>query len=190
MNFVDSLIKDAMPPATVMAETGTDVLLNSGKIAMLTQGSWMVPAFKENEYIAENCDVAVLPMDAETGRRVSIYNGLGWAVNANTDNPEAAWQLVEWFGTKDAQLKQAQLGVTMAAYDGVSDDWKNNTDLFNLEPYLDMREDVVFRPATRATLTWWNMMTADLKEAWSGNCTMEEACQKVAEDMNKCLAEE
>ena len=51
MNFVDKMIKTVMPPATVMAETGTDVLLGSGQIAMLTQGSWMVPAFKENEYI-------------------------------------------------------------------------------------------------------------------------------------------
>ena len=191
MEFVDKLIKDAMPPATVMAETGTDVLLSSGKIAMLSQGSWMVPAFKENEYIAANCDVAVLPKDAETGKRISLYNGLGWAANANTDNPEGAWQLIEWFGTKDMQLKQAQLGVTMAAYTGVSDEWKNNTDVFNLQPYLDMLNgELVFRPATRATLTWWNMVVADLKEAWNGNTTMEEACKKAAEDMNKCLAEE
>lgn len=65
-----------MPPAAVMSETGTDVLLGSGKIAMLSQGSWMVAAFKDNEYIAEHCDVAVLPKDAETGKRVSLYNGL------------------------------------------------------------------------------------------------------------------
>lgn len=191
MNFVDKMIKTVMPPATVMAETGTDVLPGSGQIAMLTQGSWMVPAFKENEYIAANCDVAVLPKDPETGKRVCLYNGLGWAANANTDNPEGAWKLLEWFGTKDMQLKQAQLGVTMAAYQGVSDEWKNNTDLFNLQPYLDMLNgDLVFRPSTRATLTWWNMVVEDLKEAWNGNVSMEDACKKAAEDMNQCLAEE
>lgn len=158
MEFVQKLVDNVMPPATVMAETGTDVLLGSGKIAMLSQGSWMVPQFKEHEYISENCDVAVLPKDPTTGNRVSLYNGLGWAVSAKTKNPDAAWQLVEWFGTKDMQLKQAQLGVTMAAYDGVSDEWKNNTDKFDLQPFLDMRENIVFRPSTRATLTWWNPM--------------------------------
>lgn len=190
MEFVQKLIDNAMPPATVMAETGTDVLLGSGKIAMLTQGSWMVPQFKEHEYISENCDVAVLPKDPETGDRVCLYNGLGWAVSAKTDNPEAAWQLVEWFGTKDAQLKQAQLGVTMAAYDGVSDDWKNNTDKFNLQPFLDMRENVVLRPSTRATLTWWNPMTEILKEAWNGNLPMADACAQVAAEMNEAIAAE
>lgn len=190
MEFVQKLIDNVMPPATVMAETGTDVLLGSGKIAMLTQGSWMVPQFKEHEYIAENCDVAVLPKDPETGRRISIYNGLGWAASAKTPNPDAAWQLIEWFGTKDMQLKQAQLGVTMAAYEGVSDEWKNNTDKFNLQPFLDMREDIVIRPSTRATLTWWNKMTETLKEAWNGNMPMADACAKVAQDMNDCIAAE
>ena len=83
------------------------------------------------------------------------------------------------------------MGVTMAAYQGVSDEWKNNTDLFNLQPYLDMLNgDLVFRPSTRATLTWWNMVVEDLKEAWNGNVSMEDACKKAAEDMNQCLAEE
>lgn len=190
MNYVDKLIKNAMPPATVMAETGTEVLLNSGKIAMLSQGSWMVPGFKINEYMTENCEVAVLPKDPETGRRVSIYNGLGWAANANTKNPEAAWALIEWFGTKEMQLKQAQLGVTMAAYEGVSEEWKHNTDLFDLQPFLDMRDDVVFRPYTRATMVWENMITTDLRAAWSGEMTMEDSCAKLTQDMNKAISEE
>lgn len=190
MNYVDKLIKNAMPPATVMAETGTEILLNSGKIAMLSQGSWMVPGFKTNDYVIANCDVAVLPKDADTGRRVSIYNGLGWSANAKTKNPEAAWALIEWFGTKEMQLKQAQLGVTMAAYDGVSEEWKNNTDLFQLQSYLDMRDDVVFRPYTRATMVWENLITTDLKAAWTGEMTMEQACAKLTQDMNEAISQE
>ncbi len=190
MEFVQKLVDNVMPPATVMAETGTDVLLGSGKIAMLSQGSWMVPQFKEHEYISANCDVAVLPKDPTTGNRVSLYNGLGWAVSAKTKNPDAAWQLVEWFGTKDMQLKQAQLGVTMAAYDGVSDDWKNNTDKFDLQPFLDMRENIVFRPSTRATLTWWNPMCETFKEAWNGNMPMADACAQVTQQMNEAISAE
>lgn len=190
MEFVQKLVDNVMPSATVMAETGTDVLLGSGKIAMLSQGSWMVPQFKEHEYISANCDVAVLPKDPTTGNRVSLYNGLGWAVSAKTKNPDAAWQLVEWFGTKDMQLKQAQLGVTMAAYDGVSDEWKNNTDKFDLQPFLDMRENIVFRPSTRATLTWWNPMCETFKEAWNGNMPMADACAQVTQQMNEAISAE
>ena len=79
MDFVGKLLTDVCPPASVMAETPTDVLFQSGTVAMITQGSWMVPAFKQNEYTAENCDVAMIPYDKETGVRASICNGLGWA---------------------------------------------------------------------------------------------------------------
>lgn len=191
MEFINKLVKDAMPPSTVMSETGTDVLLGSGKIAMLPQGSWMVAAFKDNEYIAQHCDVAVLPKDAKTGKRVSMYNGLGWAANAGTKNPEAAWKLIEFFGTKDMQLKQAQLGVTMAAYEGVSDDWVKNTDLFNLQPYLEMLNgDIVFRPHSNNTVVWENLMTEKLKDAWSGSKDMASVCQELAAEMDQMLAEE
>lgn len=190
MEYVEKLIKDTMPSAAAMSETGNDVLFYSGKIAMLPFGSWMIAPIKENEYATANCDVTVLPKDAQTGRRVSIYNGLGWAVSANTKNPDAAWQLVEWFGSKEGQERQAELGVSMSAYEGVSEGWKNNTDIFDLQPYLDMREDVVFRPYSKSTVAWENQISEDLRDAWNGNIPMADACAKITEDMNKILAEE
>lgn len=190
MEYVDKLVKNGMPAASTMAENANDVLFGSGKIAMLPLGSWMVAPMKGNEYIAANCAVAVLPKDGKTGRRVSIYNGLGWAVSAKTANPEGAWQLIEWFGSKEGQTRQAELGVSMSAYEGVSDGWKNNTDVFDLQPYLDMRQDVEFRPYSSSTVTWENKISEDLKEAWNGNVSMEEACANVAKDMNEILAQE
>lgn len=192
MEYVEKLIQNAMPPAATMSETGGDVLFQSGKVAMCTFGSWMIAPMKQNDYVAENCAVAVLPKDAETGRRVSIYNGLGWAISAGTENPDAAWELVEWFGSKDGQTKQAELGVSLSAYDGVSDGWKNNTDLFDLQPYLDMREDIVIRPYSKTTVTWENKITEDLKEAkvWGGSKTMKDVCAQITTDMNQILAEE
>ncbi len=190
MNFVDKLIKEVMPPASTMSETGTDVLFNSGKVAMISQGSWMVSAFKDNEYIVENADVARLPKDAESGKSVSLYNGLGWAANANTKNPDAAYKLIEWFATKEMQEKQAELGVTMAAYEGVSEKWVSSTDAFNLQPYVDAMDEIVFRPATKSTLAWWNPMVEEFKKAWNGEESMDDACKNVTTIMNEKIDEE
>ena len=190
MNFLDKCIKNVMPPAATMSETGTDVLLSSGKLAMISQGSGVVSGFKDNEYITEHCDVARLPKDAETGESVSLYNGLGWAASANTENPDEAFQLIEWFGTKDMQKKQADLGVTMAAYEGASEGWVNSTDAFNLNPYLEAMENIVFRPHTNATLAWWNPMVEELKKPWNGEESMEDACKNITEIMNEKIAEE
>ena len=190
MEFVDKCVKNVMPPASTMSETGTDVLFGSGKVAMISQGSWMVSAFKDNDYIKEHCDVARLPKDAETGESVSIYNGLGWAASANTDMPDEAFQLIEWFGTKDMQQKQADLGVTMAAYEGMSDGWVNSVDCFNLQPYMDAMDNIVFRPHTNATLAWWNPMCEELKKPWNDEESMDDACKNIVTIMNDAIAEE
>ena len=133
MEMLEGWIKaGVMPPLEVMAENGEDVLFQSGKVAMVPQGSWMVAAYRDNEYTAENCDLVELPKSATTGRRVSLYNGLGWAAAANGEHTEEAWKLIEYLGSEEAQKKQAELGVTMSAYNGTSDAWAKSAD-FNLQ---------------------------------------------------------
>lgn len=178
-----------MPSAEVLAENGEDVLLESGKIAMTPQGSWMLAAFRDNEYTAANCDVVELPKNATTGRRASVYNGLGWVASANGEHTEEAWQLIEYLGSKEAQIKQAELGVTMSAYKDTSDAWAESAN-FNLQAYLNMMDDMVIRPYSRSTVTWENENNQIMLKAYTGELTMEEACKQMAEQMNEKLAEE
>ncbi len=188
---VDLVQEGSCPDLNTISESAADVLFESGKVAMITQGSWMVAAFKDNEYTAANCDVAVLPKDATTGKRVSIYNGLGWAASANTKNPDAAWSLIEWLGSKEMQEKQAELGVTMSAYEGCSDLWVNCTDVFDLSGHMDMLDaDLVFRPYSKYTTVWEDMQTEKLKEAWTGEKDVPTVCQEIADSMNQTLSEE
>lgn len=179
-----------MPSLETMSENGEDVLFQSGKVAMVLQGSWMLAAYKENEYTSANCDVIELPKSAETGRRVSVYNGLGWAASASGEHTEEAWQLIEYLGSEDAQKQQAELGVTMSAYTGTSDAWVNSAPQFNLQAYLNMMEDMEIRPYSRSTVAWENENAEILKGVYTGELTMEEACRQMAEQMNEKLAEE
>lgn len=157
---------------------------------MITQGSWMVPAFRDNEYAAANADIAPLPTGPD-GKRVSIYNGLGWSAAANGKNTEEAWQLIEYLSTKDAQLKQAKLGVTMSAFKGTSEEWKNGVSFFNLQAYVDMLDaTLVFRPYSRNTSQWEELTTSKLRRAWTGEATMAEVLKELAAEMNTILAEE
>lgn len=190
MEFLDKCIKNVMPDANTMSETGTDVLFQSGKVAMISQGSWMVAGFKENDYMVENCDVTRLPKDATTGKSVSLYNGLGWSASAGTSMPDEAFQLIEWFGTKEMQEKQSELGVTMAAYDGASEAWAGIAEMYNLQAYIDAMEDTVFRPHTNSTLAWWNPMVEELKKPWNGEESMADACKNITSIMNEKIAEE
>ena len=104
--------------------------------------------------------------------------------------PDEAFQLIEWFGSKDMQKKQADLGVTMAAYEGMSDGWVNSVDCFNLQPYMDAMDNIVFRPHTNATLAWWNTMCEELKKPWNDEESMDDACKNIVTIMNDAIAEE
>ena len=197
MEYVTELLKYCPDPA-VMSETGTDVLMQSGQVAMITQGSWMVAGFKDNDYMKENCDCAIIPYDGETGVRASITNGLGWAASATTSHPDECWKLIEWFGSEAMQEKQAELGVTMSAYEGTSDKWVDSAD-YNLNAYLDVAKDsddpnvtneLVLRPYTYNSTKWSTMAQRQLVEAWSDPSSMEEVCKNIAERMNDMIKNE
>lgn len=191
MELLDSLVKSgAMPTQEVMSENEASVLIENGQLAMTSQGSWMLAEFKANEYTAANCDFVELPMSSKTGKRASIYNGLGWAASAATEYPEEAWQLIEYLGSEEAQIKQAELGVTMSAFIGTSDAWVNAAPDFNLQAYLNMWDNMYIYPHSKNTTTWTDAINATFKQVWMGEKTMKEGCLQAAEDMNEVLAEE
>ncbi|NCC13193.1 MAG: sugar ABC transporter substrate-binding protein [Spirochaetia bacterium] len=191
MKWMERMINEnLMPPQTLMSESSEDVLLQSGKIAMTMQGSWMVAAFRDNEYTLANCDVAMLPKNSKTGRRASIYNGLGWAIAKNSERTDDAWKLVEYFGSEEGQLKQAQLGVTMSSFKNTSEQWKNSVPQFNLQAYLNMQDDMVIRPFSRSTVKWENAVLDVMLKVWNKEMSMEAGCKEAARQMNAILAEE
>lgn len=190
MKVLETWINEGlMPSAEIMSENGEDVLFTSGKVAMVIQGSWMLAAYRDNEYSAANADVVELPKCASTGRRASIYNGLGWAAAGNTEHPEEAWKLIEYLCSEKGQLRQAELGITMSAYTGTSDAWANAAD-FNLQAYLNMMDDMVIRPYSKSTVTWENENSEILLKVYTGELTMEEALAQMAAQMNEKLAAE
>ncbi len=191
VTYVSDLAKNGyMPPYEVLAENEANALLEAGTVGMVMQGSWMLADLCNNDYVKANCDVAVLPKDAETGRRVSIYNGLGWAIAGNTSKADAAWQLVEYLGSREAQQKQSDLGIVISAMKGTEKNWVNAYPDFNLQAYLDMTEDMVIRPYTKHTTVWEDKNTETLVDAWTGARSADEVCKELADFMNSAIAEE
>jgi len=188
--FADFAINGTSPDQTATSENTAAALFESGTAAMSLQGSWMLGSLIANEYIQENAAVAIIPM-ADDGTRVSIYNGLGYAAAANTDQPDEAWALMEYLGSEKAQLKQAELGVTLSAFMGTSDKWADSVEGFDLSPYLAVMDDTLeFYPHSKNTTVWEDMANEKLVKVWTGEFTAEEVCKEIAEEMNAALAEE
>ena len=187
--WMDNLVATSMPTQEVMGESAADVLFGSGKAAMIMQGSWMISAFKGNEYTDENCDVAVLPKTVD-GVRKTIYNGLGWAAAAQGPRVEESWRLLEYLGSEKAQKKQAELGVTMSAFMGTSETWVNCAPEFHLQAFLDMTDDMQIRPYSRNTKVWEDYSQITMVKAYTGEMSIEDVCRDIAAFMDEQLAEE
>ena len=191
-------ILEVAAPQTVVAETGTDSLFNSGLTAMITQGSWMINTFYKAEH-HDDYAWAMLPYadvngngQCDKGERYSAYNGLGWAVAANTANPDAAYSLISYFCSEKAQKEQAALGVTMGGMKGVSEDFANAFEGMDVSAFIRAEEegDLFFRPYTRNTTVWEDALQQNggFLDAWlnpSDPAVMAKACdnaQKIIED--------
>ena len=185
-------------PQSVVAETGTDSLFQSGKTAMITQGSWMINAFYTSENAADYA-WAMLPYADVNGNgacdadeRFSAYNGLGWAANAEVADPDACYSLISYLCSEEGQKKQAELGVTMGGMKGVSDSFANAFDGMDVSAFVRAEEEgsLFFRPYTRNTTVWEDALQQQgaFLDAWQNPddaATMEKACdnaQKIIED--------
>lgn len=202
MEMVRQLLTVATPQS-VVSETGTDTLFISGKAAMITQGSWMILEYYQAENAADYA-WAMLPYadlnengECDEGERVSCYNGLGWAASAATEDPNAAYSLISYFCSEEAQIEQAELGVTMGGMTGVSDYFANAFEGMDITPFITIEEEgsLFFRPYTRNTTVWEDAIqqSGAFLDAWldpSDADLMSTACDNAAAIIRDAIADE
>ena len=198
MTWLADNLFPSMPAQSVMAETDPDVLFMSGKIGMMLQGSWMVNTFYSYEDAADYA-WAMIPYhdgnengQCDEGERVSLYNGLGWAAASDTQYPNEAYALISAFCSKEGQLRQSELGVTMAAYKGCSETFVDAFPNTDISPFLTVEAEgtLIQHPASRYTTMWEGQFTSGLVPAWENPGTMAEVCVEMAQMMNGILASE
>ena len=202
MEMVRKLLEVAVPQ-TVLAETGTDSMFNSGLAAMITQGSWMINNFYTAENSADYAWAMIPYADAngngacDEGERQSCYNGLGWAAAANTADPDAAYSLISWFCNEENQIKQAELGVTMAGMPGVSEAFAGAFEGMDVSAFTRVEEEgtLYFRPYTRNTTVWEDAIqqSGAFLDAWldpTNPDTMAAACDNAQAIIENAIAQE
>lgn len=195
--LADNLIP-SMPEQNLMADTDPDLMFMSGIVGMMLQGSWMVNTFYNAEMSADYAWAQIPYHDTngngqcDAGERVSMYNGLGWAAAANTEYPDEAYSLISAFCSEEGQKKQAEKGVTMAAYKGCSDAFVSAFEGMDISPFLTVEESgtLVKHPASRYTTAWEGGFTTGLVPAWQNPSTMADVCKQMADMMNEILASE
>lgn len=198
MTWLADNLFPSMPSQNLMADTDPDLMFMSGLVGMMLQGSWMVNTFYTAENSADYAWAEIPYNDAngngqaDPGERCSLYNGLGWAADANTADPKAAYDLIAFFCSEEGQLLQSEYGVTMSGYKGASDAFPTAFEGMDISAFLKVEENgtLIQHPASRYTTRWEGLFTEGLIPAWQNPETMEQVCRDMAAQMNAILAEE
>ncbi|WP_127836584.1 ABC transporter substrate-binding protein [Clostridium prolinivorans] len=175
------------PTQDKFADTSFTQYFESGKAAMGLFGSWMVSEFKANDYVRQNCDVAVIPHEKQ---KATIYNGLGNAAYAKTKYPEQVWKFLEFLGTKEANTIQAEKGAAIPAFKGTEQPWIDFSKEFNLKVYPEMLDYAVIMANSKTRNKWQEYETDILKKVWMKELTVEDGCNQLAKQIDELLATE
>lgn len=185
--YVDLSLKEGVSPTQKeFAENSQYTLFESGRLAMVLFGSWNVGNYKNHDYVKANADVAVLPQGKQ---RASIYNGLGNSVSAKTKNPEEAWKFVEFLGSEEANIIQAEYGSAIPAYKGTDVKWVESTKDFNAQVFIDMLDYSEILPYSNNSAKWKAIEEESLPKVWNGDVSVQDGCTKLDKDIEAVLVE-
>ncbi|MCX7884163.1 MAG: sugar ABC transporter substrate-binding protein [Caloramator sp.] len=182
------LIKDGSSPTSKqLADTQPSNLFESGKLAMVFQGSWMIPEFTKNEYLKDKVDLVVMP---KIKKRVAVIHGLGNAIYSKTKHPDEAWEFVKYLGSKEANEIVAKSGVVIPAYKSVLQIFIDANKGYNVKAYVDELEYSYMYPHSVDTAKWNQIELKYFTQVWNFQMSPEDACKKIAEEMNEVLRNE
>ncbi len=200
MGFVGTLVDDAFAPQALVSENGTSGLFTNNLTAMICQGNYTLAGFTAYEG-SENYSTAVLPYydangngSCDDGERVTIYNSLAWSASAASAHPNEAAALVLWLSSYDMQVKQAELGVTLAGYAGADSAYADVITAKGIDASavqtMNDSATLISYPHSRYTTTWQNNYREQLVNAWLDTSKMDSVLDSCAAYMNDILATE
>ncbi|MDY0393876.1 hypothetical protein RWE15_04635 [Virgibacillus halophilus] len=94
-----------------------------------------------------------------------------------------------FLSSKKAAEIQADAGI-IPAYEGTQDAWAEATPEFNLQAFLDMSTVSEPYPVSEDTAKWSKSVDDNLAKAWSGQISIDEACNMIDKEVEKVLADE
>ncbi len=185
--WVDLMLVDGVSPSLEsFTDMGNDDQFQSGRLAMQFVGSWMMSAYTSNELIKDKFDLCVLPQGKQ---RASIYNGLGYAGAYNTAHPDVVKDFLAFCGSEQANILQGQHKAAIPAYAGTEKSFTDNFTGLNIECYTEMIAYGVQFPFSPNKSLWEGTETELMTAAYTGELTVEEACNQLHETITEIEAE-
>jgi multiple sugar transport system substrate-binding protein len=161
----------------------------AGNLAMFQNGRWGTPGIRTVDF---NWDVVELPKGPSGSQGNWLFWG-AYVVNANTENPEQAWELVQKLTTAETQGQVSALGANIPSRvsQEALDAFLTFTPPANNQAFLNGLAD---NPATEGPLwagSWPDydrVMGPAVQAVLTGGQTVEEFGATICDEANKAFA--
>ncbi|MBQ3090805.1 MAG: sugar ABC transporter substrate-binding protein [Oscillospiraceae bacterium] len=187
MELLAKIICDSMPSQSTMAALDGKELFSTGNCAMLIQSSDEAMGLIKAAG-AENWACTVLPYcdldgsgDCSAGERATLMDGNGWVISSRSDDPVAAFDLLEEFCSEESQKKLAEGSIAQPALTSLADDWVKSVEGWDFTPYSTMLNDaqLITAPVQQGGEDWLDhALSETLYIAWNDPARMGEMLQR------------
>ena len=184
--WIDFIDKGLSPSAASLAETSADAMFEGNQLAMNFAGSYMVPEYAGNDAIADKIDC--VEIQTFNGVEDNCINGLGYAVYEGSKNKDAAIEFAIWLGSAEAQKIQGETGVVISARSDAQEYFAKANEAYNLAAYTNHSEEAYPLPVCSVAAELYDMEANYLKQAYSGELTLADACAQLKEEADALLA--
>ena len=185
LQFLQDLIwkEKVLPDPALFAETGDP--FESGKAAMEINGSWLVPTDE-----AAGLDFGIAPLPKGPVAQATSVNPTGAVIYKGTKSPDAAWALVKYLASPEAQEKIMALKASVPVNKGIlSTTYPSAFD--GAQVFADALSYAHLKPSFKGYDEFATTLQTELDENMFNqpNKTAKEAIAAVNDQLNQILAD-
>lgn len=177
------------PDGKATTAMSADQMFNTGKIAMIGGGRWMVPTYRKLGF-----DWDVAPMPSGKLNTWSGWSGsVGYSIYKKSKHPDEAFTLIKFLAGAEGQKLGTELGFQIPTFKSMS-----NTDLFLQKGQKPEHAEVFIKAAEGErpgswTLTpnskWLDTFNQRITKLWEGKGTAEKVLNDMKPEIDKALKE-
>lgn len=192
LDFVQSLIADGITPEDVLGWRPDDSLsvFNEGKAIFMRNWTYAYARTQSDESkVVGNVGVTSLPIGPNGTESSGTLGGWNYAINSQTDEPEASLALVKFLSSYDAQKIETIERSTFPTIGAVYDD----AEVLEALPYLpsikDAADNAAPRPQVRDYPTISTIFQEYFHKVLAGGADAETTITEMDVKLNEALAE-
>lgn len=183
--WIDLIDEELSPSLATMTDTSADAMFEAGKIGMLMGGSYMLVEYQANDAINNKIDVVEFP--EVDGVEPNVINGLGYSVFEGSKNKDAAADFAIWLGGAEAMKIQGEKGAVISARNDAQKYFAEANKDLNLAAFTNHADVANPLPVCKSSAELYDLEANELKWAYSGEKTLQEACSSLKEKADEVL---